>query len=184
MLAVRMNRCNGSNMSDTGFPFSANSDARVLILGSMPSRRSLAAHMYYAHPQNGFWPIMAALFDFDAGLDYSERLSALRANGIALWDVAHQCIRPGSMDHAIKLESVVANDFESFFNNHPAIHVIFFNGRKAEELFRRLVLPGLPVSMQGIEHHLLPSTSPANAVMTRAEKTAVWKIVRDTLENG
>ena len=177
-----MERCNGSAMIDRGFPYSANRDAKILILGSMPSKKSLAADQYYAHPQNGFWPIMGELFRFDASLDYEERLARLRNNGIALWDVAHQCVRPGSLDSAIEIESVVANDFEAFFNMHPHIRAIFFNGRKAEELNRRLVLPALPEEPMGIERFLLPSTSPANAGMKRAQKLEVWEIVRQTLE--
>jgi len=169
-------------MTDTGFPYSAHSDAKVLILGSMPSRKSLAADQYYAHPQNSFWPIMGELFGFDAGLEYEARLERLRESGIALWDVAHQCDRPGSLDSAIKLESVVANDFESFFKMHPHIRSVFFNGRKAEELYRRLVLPVLPEGLRETDLFLLPSTSPANAGMKRSQKLEVWKIVRQTLE--
>jgi len=170
-------------MSDTGFPCTADRDAKVLILGSMPSRKSLAADQYYAHPQNVFWPIMAELFGFDASMDYAERLSQLQKNKVALWDVAHACVRPGSLDSAIEMETVVANDFTAFFIQHPDIKAIFFNGRKAEELFRRLVLPELPTMFQQIERHLLPSTSPANAGMSRLGKLEVWAIITQALES-
>ena len=120
-------------MINTGFPCSADSAAKVLILGSMPSQKSLAADQYYAHPQNAFWPIMAVLFDFDAELTYEQRLARLRANhvalwDVALWDVANQCIRPGSMDQASDLESVVANDFAAFFNKPHQSQANIFNG--------------------------------------------------------
>jgi len=170
-------------MHDSGFPYCADRSARVLILGSMPSRKSLAATQYYAHPQNAFWPIMAELFDFDAGLHYEQRLHKLRANHVALWDVAHQCIRPGSLDAAIDIKSVVANDFKSFFTMHPHIRTIFFNGRKAEELYRKLVHSGLPETYQRFEQHLLPSTSPANAGITRSDKLAAWGIIVLPLES-
>ena len=169
-------------MRDTGFPYSADPDARVLILGSMPSRKSLAAGRYYAHPQNGFWPIMGELFGFDPELIYEARLARLRETGIALWDVAHQCLRPGSMDHAINTDSVVANDFAGFFHSHPDIRAIFFNGKKAEELYRKLVLPELSAELQQIDRHLLPSTSPAHAGMRQAEKCAHWRKILQPLK--
>lgn len=37
-------------------------DSRVLILGSFPSVRSRADGFFYAHPQNRFWRVLAALF--------------------------------------------------------------------------------------------------------------------------
>ncbi|NWF36831.1 DNA-deoxyinosine glycosylase [Mariprofundus sp. KV] len=171
-------------MSDTGFPCSASPDAQILILGSMPGRKSLLLNQYYAHPQNSFWPIMAALFGFDTAVTYEKRLALLRESGVALWDVAYQCVRQGSLDSAIEIESVVANDFELFFKTYPQIRAIFFNGRKAEELYRRLVQPNLSPECKQIGAHLLPSTSPANAAMNRTQKLTSWKKVRDTLENS
>jgi len=174
----------GGQVSDSGFPYVADSDARILILGSMPSRKSLAATQYYAHPQNAFWPIMAALFDYDAGLSYEEHLKKLSTNHVALWDVAHQCIRPGSLDSAIDINSVVPNDIAALLADHPHIHAIFFNGRKAEELYCKLVHPTLPPAYQHIQLHLLPSTSPANAGMNRARKLAAWRIIQQPPANN
>ena len=61
-----------------GFPPLARPDARALVLGSMPSRESLARRQYYAHPRNAFWPIMTRLFGLQAS-DYGKRAAELTA---------------------------------------------------------------------------------------------------------
>ena len=154
-----------------GFPPIARSDARVLILGSLPGQRSLAEQQYYAHPQNAFWGIMAELID--ARGDYEARCRQLVDNGIALWDVLASSIRPGSMDADIDRGSAVANDFAGFQAAHPNVDCIGFNGRKAAELFTRLVAPVL-TSTQPMTV-VLPSTSPAYASMRPAEKLERWR---------
>jgi len=166
----------------SGFPFSADKNARILILGSMPGRKSLAEQQYYAHPRNAFWPMMGELFDFEANQAYEQRLQCLKNNRIALWDVAFQCIRPGSLD--ADMREVEANEFAAFFASHRQIRHIFFNGRKAESLFLTLVQPQLAPEQQKLSKHLLPSTSPAHAALSFTEKLKIWKIVRDALEIG
>lgn len=168
-------------MLEEGFPCSAGPDAKVLILGSMPGRKSLDKQQYYAHPRNAFWPIMASLFRFSADLAYDERLEKLRSNGIALWDVAHRCVRPGSLDSAIRFPSVIINDFETFFQDHRQIRSVFFNGQKAAELYQRRVVPGLPVNSAHLPRLRLPSTSPAHAAVSFDAKLAQWQRILNTL---
>lgn len=154
-----------------GFAPIARADARVLVLGSLPGRRSLEMGQYYAHPRNAFWPIMHGLAR--AGGSYAERCRRLEAAGIAVWDVLHAAVRPGSLDSNISLNSVQTNDFWKFFSDHPLIECIGFNGRAAETLFRKRVLPQLDLGHARI--CLLPSTSPAHAALSVGEKARIWR---------
>ena len=163
------------------FAHVADRSAAILILGSMPGVESLKQQQYYAHPRNAFWPIMGELCGFDPSLPYRERLERLIAHRIALWDVAHQCERPGSLDASIKTESVIANDFNALFQAHPHIRAIFFNGGKAAELYRRLVLPELAEPWRSLPRTTLPSTSPAHAAMSRQQKFDAWLQIRKAL---
>ncbi len=167
-------------MHDKCFPPIADAHARILILGSLPGQMSLQRQQYYAQPQNAFWKIMGRLFDADPELPYAERAQRLVANGIALWDVCAAAKRPGSLDASIVLSSVVPNDLASFIESHPDIGLICFNGGKAADLYRRLVLPGLPASDRTIRTETLPSTSPAHAAMPFEEKLTRWAAVLQT----
>ena len=157
------------------FPPLVAPGAHTLILGSMPGVASLAAGEYYAHPRNLFWPLMGELCGVAATAPYAARVAAFTAAGYALWDVLAACARSGSLDSAIVRESIEGNDFAAFFAAHPAIDRVFCNGSAAHTLFRRHVaaLPGVPASVVR-----LPSTSPANAGQTFAERRAAWQAVR------
>jgi len=161
----------------TGFAPVAGPDARLLILGSMPGKASLEASQYYAHPRNLFWNLIETLLDVRPGLAYADRLDLLRAHRIALWDVIAQCERSSALDSDIVEASIVVNDFATFFAQHPAIDRVFFNGAKAEQAFRKYVLPTLPQPLQLISTRL-PSTSPANAGLSAAAKLAAWRQIR------
>ena len=164
-----------------GFPPIAAPDARVLILGSLPGVASLAARQYYAQPHNAFWRIMGELFDAGPDVPYAERADRLRASGIALWDVCREAVRPGSLDAAIDLATVVPNDFASFLREHQGIEWVCTNGATAHRLYRRLVQPGLPVHAQALPLHLLPSTSPAHASLYFAQKLERWRLLERLL---
>jgi double-stranded uracil-DNA glycosylase len=141
--------------------------ARVLVLGSFPSERSLVADQYYANRRNQFWPIMANLLEFDADGPYDERIEAVSRHGVALWDVVHSCRRVGSMDAKIDRKTLVVNDFGPLFTQNPGIERIFVNGLTAMELFERHVETALPVVR-------LPSSSGA-LPMSFADKLARWR---------
>lgn len=163
--------------TETGFPPVVGERPRVLILGSLPGRRSLAERRYYAQPQNAFWRIMGAIFGAGPELAYEARLERLAAQRIALWDVLAAGRRPGSLDARIVQSSAVFNDFGRFFESHTSLRAICFNGRTAENLYRRNVLPGLEGPAARIPLHALPSTSPAYAAMPYSEKLARWRSV-------
>ena len=163
----------------------ANRAARILILGSMPGSASLAAGQYYAHAQNQFWPILGDITGVAAPMPYAARVRALKARGIALWDVLASCAREGSLDAAIDDATIRANDFAAFYRAHPGITHVFFNGAKAEACYRKHVLallvdvPARPI------YHRLPSTSPAHASMSRAHKRRAWtQALRPALAGG
>ena len=149
-------------------------DPRVIVLGSMPGVASLDAVQYYAHPRNGFWPIMAELFGIDAGAEYAERIRQLERHPVILWDTLRACVRPGSLDSNIDPETVRANDFPGLLERFPGIRAIAFNGATSEKYFKKLVIPVLNASLE-IELLRLPSTSPANAGMRFEQKLAAWR---------
>lgn len=158
--------------------------ASVLILGSMPGKASLAAHQYYAHPRNDFWPIMGKLLAIPQEAPYEVRCHALLSADIALWDVLKTCTRSSSLDSDIIASSIVTNDFEGFLRLHPEIRTIFFNGAKAENIFNRYVIPKLSPAFAKPCKVRLPSTSPANASIPFAEKLAQWRVVAAQMGEG
>ena len=160
------------------FNLLANSQAQVLILGSMPSVTSLEKQQYYAHPRNAFWAIMYALFNNKQPLSYAQGEQLLQANGIAVWDVLKSCTRQGSLDSAIEKPSIIVNDFAALFANLPYLQAVFFNGGTAHTLYKKHVLPSLPLSYQHLQYTQLPSTSPAYAAMCYADKLLAWEQVK------
>jgi hypoxanthine-DNA glycosylase len=115
---------------------------------------------------------MGRLLGFDARAPYARRVAALKARGIAVWDVLHSCVREGSLDASIEQE--IANDFAAFFRAHPRLTHVYFNGAKAEASWRRHVPPEIG---HGLRFARLPSTSPAHAALSRARKLAAWRAI-------
>ena len=146
-----------------------SSDARLLILGSLPGEASLAAQRYYAHPQNQFWRLLGdAIGEPLAGLDYDARLERLARRGIALWDMVAEARRIGSLDGAIR--EAIANPLVDFVAGHPKLGAVAFNGQTAARLGRSaLAASDIPM----ID---LPSSSPAYT-LAYLEKAARWAVL-------
>ena len=141
-------------------------EARVLIVGSMPSVKSLDKAQYYAHPRNAFWPMLFDVFGQELTADYAERKSLIRDNALALWDVAGVCEREGSLDSDMK--DIQLNDFSALYARCPRIHTVLCNGSTAHSLFLKSGYS------QGKTVIRMPSTSPAYT-MAYVKKLEAWK---------
>ena len=149
---------------------------KVLILGSMPGVASLEAQQYYAHPRNGFWPIMAELFDVEWASEYSARIEQLTHLPLILWDVLRSCRRQGSLDADICSSEFEPNAIAELLQQYDSLRLIAFNGATSEKFFRQQVAPDIP-DLQRFDLVRLPSTSPAHASMSLAQKLEEWRII-------
>jgi hypoxanthine-DNA glycosylase len=150
-----------------GLPPVVNGYTRLVVLGSFPGAASLAAQQYYAHPRNQFWPIASALLGIDLGaLPYGERLQAMLARGLGLWDVYASCRRNGSLDTAIR--DAKPNHLPELQRHAPRLAVIAHNGGESARAMPETRLLGVAVLQ-------LPSTSPANASWLFERKLAAWQ---------
>jgi len=157
------------------FPPQVGAGCRVLVLGTVPSLKSLEMRQSYAHPQNLFWPFMGVLFDAGPELPYAERIARLHVAGVGIWDVLKHCERPGSLDSSILVASEVPNDIPALLETYPTIEAIALNGAKAQQVFARRIAPAIPPErLDRIALLALPSTSPANASIPGAEKLERW----------
>jgi TDG/mug DNA glycosylase family protein len=157
-----------------------STDARLLILGSLPGEASLRAQRYYAHPQNQFWRLLGMAIGEDLqGMAYDERLARLSARGIALWDVVGEARRQGSLDGAIRSPS--ANKLVDFVLTHSKLKAVAFNGKTAARL-GRAALSGFNDG----ELIDLPSSSPAYtaSLAAKAERWAVLGALASPAEDA
>jgi hypoxanthine-DNA glycosylase len=172
---ARSGKMTARSNHDHCFPPLVGARPHTLVLGSLPGQKSLQMQQYYAHPQNAFWKLIEQLFGASSPQPYKRRVKILTDHGIALWDVLAAAERPGSLDSSIVHATARANDFAGLLRSHPRIRRVFFNGRKAEDMYRRLVLPGLESEFEELRYECLPSTSPAHAGMTFSKKLAAWR---------
>ncbi len=149
------------------FPPVIDSNAKVLILGSMPGMDSLRQQQYYAFKHNVFWRIMGELFAFEITQPYPERLKALQRARIGLWDTLAYCERKGSLDTHIQHPQ--PNAIPQLLELYPQIQKICCNGTSSGKYLKKF-FPHL-----NIEIEVLPSTSPAAAIYTYQQKLTAWK---------
>lgn len=155
-----------------GFKPVVDADTRLLILGSLPGDASLRAGQYYGHPRNAFWRLIGGVIGRDlASLPYPDRLAALKAARVGLWDVIASAERPGSLDAAIRRPE--AADLRALTASLPNLRAVAFNGGKATRLGRAVLAPAPGVALID-----LPSSSPAHA-RPFEQKAAAWERLAD-----
>ncbi|MBA4266793.1 MAG: DNA-deoxyinosine glycosylase [Comamonadaceae bacterium] len=172
-----------------GLPPVIDAHTRLLVLGSFPGVASLRAQQYYGHPQNHFWKILGALWDLPLpSAPYPERIAALRAHGLGVWDVYQACQREGSLDADIRQGEL--NDFSVVVRTCPLLEAVAHNGGESHRHARHVaaalngrLMADLPGVLQGerdpkqVLIHRLPSTSPANASWSFERKRQAWAAV-------
>ena len=179
----------------TGLPpfpdYSEGTNPLFLILGSFPSRASLALKSYYAHPRNHFWRIVGEIFDTDLEkASLMEKSTFLRMHRIIIWDSIAACRRTGSLDNAI--QDAVPNDIAGLLERFPSIRAVGLNGLQSASIFFTTILPE-PIQVPAIGEIValkisrtipkpllvmrLPSTSPIPTRTFRdgASKIPCWK---------
>jgi hypoxanthine-DNA glycosylase len=153
-------------------------NTRLLLLGSLPGDKSLAAQEYYGNPQNKFWTLMSEVIGSElTPLDYGARLQSLLRHGVGLWDVVAEAHRPGSLDS--RIQNRADNDLLGLLARLPGVQAIAFNGGTAGKLGMKL----LGEQLSRYEIFNLPSSSPAYT-LAYSEKLAKWKLLTHALEGA
>lgn len=129
---------------------------KILVLGTLPSIKSLEIQQYYGNPRNSLWKIIFALFEQEYSLNYNDKISLALKNNISIWDVCYSASRSGSLNSEIR--DVIPNKINEIVVKNPSIKTIVFNGQKAAKLYSKYF-----VKIKGVEYLTLLSTSPANA---------------------
>lgn len=148
-----------------------DSKTRVLILGTMPSVKSLTFEEYYGNRQNQFWKILFEVYEMPYMDDYADKVTWLLQQGLGLWDVLSTCYRAGSMDSAIREEE--PNDVKSLLELFPNIKVIVFSSKTAAAFFFKY-----NTKFEGLTFVTLPSPSGAYASLPIADKIEKWKVIQ------
>ena len=150
-------------------------DARVLVLGTMPSPKSREVGIPYGHPQNRFWPVLAALFNDQDPKTPEGRRALARAHHVAIFDVLKSCNIEGASDASIT--DARPNDLSRITSVAP-IRAVFCTGGAAGRYYKRF-----QEAQTGIAAQVLPSTSPANARWRLDDLVRAWQPVRDAAED-
>lgn len=153
-------------MSGHGFGPVWGPDSRLLILGTWPSPKSREMGFYYGHPQNRFWPLLAALTGRPRPQSIPEKKALILESGLALWDTLESCTIQGARDETIR--DPVPNDVAGLLKA-SGICAVACNGAAAHRFYQKFAQP-----LTDLEALRLPSTSPANAAWTMPRLEQAW----------
>ena len=104
-----------------------NNLSKILILGSMPSKKSRELNFYYANPTNRFWKILEIIFKTTLNTQ-EEKETFLLNNHIALFDVFKSADIIASSDASVK--NYKLNNLTDILKSSN-IKAIFITGKTA-----------------------------------------------------
>ena len=141
-------------------------NCRVLILGSVPSVRSVSEGFYYMHPQNRFWPMLSRILNEDmTKLSFDKRRELLIKNNIGVYDSVYACDIEASSDARAK--NIVPADIPAIIAK-TAVQAIFANGALSYSTLIKYHPELKPNARK------LPSTSAANAGYSMDKLIDAW----------
>ena len=153
-----------------------DANSKILILGSIPSKKSRDNGFYYYNPTNRFWKIMSAVYKEDfVGADINAKKTLLLKHGVGLSDVYFSCEMKkdgSSLDSNITKRDF--NDIPSLIGG-TAVKKIYVTSKKAYKDFIKRF--GEYIYKQGVDIISLPSPSSANRSVykTDDELITAWK---------
>ena len=151
-----------------GLPPLHGAQANALILGSFPSPKSREQGFFYGHPQNRFWPMLAAVTGEPVPdwADIEAKKRIILRHGLAVWDTIGACDIRGASDASIR--NAVPNDVAALIRQ-LGVQAVFCNGAASGRIYAKYAEP-----LTHLPAVVLPSTSPANAAWSPARLQAAW----------
>ncbi|MGN0771550.1 MAG: DNA-deoxyinosine glycosylase [Christensenellales bacterium] len=141
-------------------------NSKVLVLGSVPSVKSVEQGFYYMNKYNRFWKIMSDILGVDMeSMDSGAKTATLLDAGIALYDSVYKCEISGSKDSTVKVVEATNLDILTQGSN---IQIVLCNGRLSYDTAVRYNPKWKDKFV------LMPSTSPANAAISREKLREIW----------
>ncbi len=153
----------------------------LVLCGTAPSRRSLEAQAYYAHPQNRFWPTL-----FAAGL-ISQALQPHEYRRLLEWRIGLTDVAKGhsGLDSQIPKSGFKPLELREKLRLYQPEYIGFTSKRAASEALgvatKRLEYGLQNDSLEGIRVWVLPSTSPLAANFFVLEP---WLELAQTINQG
>ena len=127
-----------------------NEHSRALILGTWPSPKSREMAFYYGHPQNRFWPMIAAVTGEPVPdwADIEAKKAIILKHGLAVWDTIGACDIKGASDASIR--NAVPNDVAALIQK-LGVRAVFCNGAASGRVYAKYAQAstGMPAVVLG-----------------------------------
>ena len=144
-------------------------NAKILILGSLPSIASREANFYYAHKTNRFYKILAGVFNEEEPIGTETRKEFLSKHHIAMYDSIYECDIHASSDASIK-KVVSSKIVLDRIRKENGIKAVFTTGKTSHNIYRKYI---------GDDDIPLPSPSAANAGISLDELIEAYSVIKN-----